>query len=370
MTSKAQTLRAHIPWLDLLRIVACFLVVVAHSCDFFVGKFDDNRFEFLSGVAWGSLVRACVPLFVMISGVLLLPVRDPMATFYKKRLSKVIIPLIFWSIVAPLLYLAYQHIEPSVAVYNIITFPLNFNYTTTPLWYMYMLVGLYLVIPIISPWVQQASRREIKTVLYIWGATMFLPYLQLLLPFVGYEGNYGNTGLLGVCDWNAYGTFYYFSGFLGYILLAHYMVKYPLNMSWPKTLALALPLFIVGFCITYFGFVATQHYYPGDFAYLEIVWYFTGINVFMMTFALFAIMQKIEIRSARTAHMLNRIASLTFGIYLCHFFIVLLGYDFVYNYIPVAPYLQIPLISILAFCVSALVVWLLQRLPFNKYLIG
>lgn len=36
---------------------------------------------------------------------------------------------------------------------------------------------------------------------------------------------------LGNCDWNIYGRFYYFSGFIGYLLLAYYLVKYPLNWS-------------------------------------------------------------------------------------------------------------------------------------------
>ncbi|MGL5690757.1 MAG: acyltransferase, partial [Bacteroidales bacterium] len=49
-----------IGWVDLLRILACFFVVFAHSCDPFVAQFDNNRFEFLSGAFWGSLMRPCV----------------------------------------------------------------------------------------------------------------------------------------------------------------------------------------------------------------------------------------------------------------------------------------------------------------------
>lgn len=63
----------HIAWVDFLRILACFLVVLAHCCDPFVGSFDGS-FDFKSGVFIGSLVRPCVPLFAMISGVLLFPV--------------------------------------------------------------------------------------------------------------------------------------------------------------------------------------------------------------------------------------------------------------------------------------------------------
>ena len=52
-----------------------FLVVFAHCCDPFVARFDTDRPTFLQGCALGSAVRCCVPLFVMMTGVLLFPVR-------------------------------------------------------------------------------------------------------------------------------------------------------------------------------------------------------------------------------------------------------------------------------------------------------
>ena len=75
---------SHIVWVDFLRILACFLVVLAHCCDPFVGSFDGS-FNFKSAVFWGSLVRPCVPLFAMISGVLLFPVTLEMGAFYSRR---------------------------------------------------------------------------------------------------------------------------------------------------------------------------------------------------------------------------------------------------------------------------------------------
>ena len=143
-----QTQPRHIPWLDVLRITACFMVVLAHCCDPFVAKFDADRTEFLSGAFWGSLMRASVPLFVMISGVLLLPVRLDTGAFYRRRLSRILWPLVVWSLVTPLFYWAYGHPEAANTGYNLVTWILNFNYTTTPLWYLYMLVGIYLILPI------------------------------------------------------------------------------------------------------------------------------------------------------------------------------------------------------------------------------
>lgn len=225
-----------------------FLVVFAHCCDPFVARFDTDRPTFLQGCALGSAVRCCVPLFVMMTGVLLFPVRNGMSEFYKKRIGRIAVPLIFWSVMLPVLYFIYLNYitttnNPTIdmsaftlekTITKIWTFIFNFNYDTTPLWYLYMLVGLYFIIPIFHVWLERATRKDIKLFLSIWGISLFLPYIKMAAPALGYIGNWGNMDILGVCDWNAFGSFYYVSGFIGYLILAHYLVKYPLQWSWRK----------------------------------------------------------------------------------------------------------------------------------------
>lgn len=123
---------------------------------------------------------------------------------------------------------------PQATGVKLYTFIFNFNFDTTPLWYLYMLVGLYLILPILSAWLERATKREIRLFLWVWGATLLLPYLRMIAPMLGYAGNYGHMGLFGECDWNLYGTFYYVSGFIGYLVLAHYLVLYPPAWSWRK----------------------------------------------------------------------------------------------------------------------------------------
>jgi len=366
------TSREQIGWIDLLRVLACFLVIVSHSCDPFVGKFDSNYTEFLTGSLIGSMVRCCVPIFVMMSGVLLLPVKMDMPAFYSKRAKRLLIPFLFWSLVLPVLYHLYVNysgieiISPNIlpedytlkrTIEKMYTFIFNFNYDTTVLWYVYMLVGLYLFMPIISAWLKQAEKRDIQWFLRIWLISMFLPYVQMAAPYLGYTGNYGSMGIWGVCDWNPYGMLYYFSGFLGYLVLAYYLVHYPLNWSWNKTLNIAIPMFIIGYGITAGGYLLTQHYYPGSFANLEIIWYFSGINVFMMTFGIFIVMQKLKIKSNP---FLTKVAGLTFGIYLSHFILVQWGYDLIYPNIPVPPAIKILMIAVFAFVISLFITWLLS----------
>lgn len=368
----------NIGWVDLLRVLACFMVVFSHSCDAFVAQFDADRASFLTGVFGGSLMRASVPLFVMMTGVLLLPVGQgyDLVSFYRKRIGRILPPLVFWSVALPLLMYAYfNYINPSTCnpqvavggytvqqlVQRIYTFVFNFNFDTTPLWYLYMLIGLYLIMPVLNAWLVQASQRELKVVLGLWVVSLFLPYLKMLAPVLGYQGNYGNMELLGMCDWNIYGTFYYFSGFVGYLVLAYYLKQYPLQWSWSKMLAIMIPLFVAGYAITAGGYILTQEHFPGNYAYLEIVWYFNGINVFMMTLPLFAIVQKMAVRSRR---WLSRLASLAFGIYLCHFVFVFVCYD-LYDMAMLPYWVRIPCIAVTTFAIATLVAWLMSRAAFT-----
>ena len=366
------TTKEHLGWIDLLRVLACFLVVLSHCCDPFVAQFDADRSAFLTGMFTGSTVRCCVPLFVMMTGVLLLPVQTGMSAFYRKRIGRIALPLVFWSLALPALYCVYLNCggttsNPQVVMEDhtlratltkLYTFVFNFNYDTTPLWYLYMLVGLYLIMPILSVWLQQASRRDLKLALWLWGATLVLPYIGMAAPMLGYAGNYGKPGILAVCDWNPYGTFYYVSGFAGYLVLAYYLVKYPPAWSWRRTLALGIPMFAAGYAVTAFGYLAMQSRFPGNYAYLEIVWYFTGINVFLMTFPVFLVVRKLRLKPRR---WLARLASLTFGIYLCHFIFVQIGYDLIGTIGSLPVLACIVLTACCAFAVSAALVWLMSR---------
>ena len=369
--------RENIGWVDVLRIVAIFMMIVSHCCDGFVSQFDTNRANFLTGALTGSAMRACVPLFAMLTGVLLLPVLTDMKSFYKKRIGRILIPLIFWSVVSPLLFYAYFNFinpataNPSVDLaghtlkaegLKIVTFIFNFNYDTTPLWYLYMLIGLYLIMPLVSPWIQKATQSELKLFLMIWGITLIIPYVEMVAPFLGYTGNYGSMGILGESFWNKYGTFYYMSGFLGYLILGYYLVKYPLNWTLNKTLGIAVPIFVVGYLITSFGFVLTQKYFPGQYMYLEIVWYFTGINVAMMTVAMFVIVQKLNIHSYP---LLSTIASYAFGIYLCHFLCAQIAYD-LFDVEALPAFIRILSMAIFTFTVSNGVVWILKKAGLRK----
>ena len=91
-----------IVWLDVVRLVAMFTVVCCHSADpfnFYPGTSPDIDDIKLWGAIYGAVLRPCVPLFVMITGALLLPVKGDVTAFYKKRISRVFFPFLIWSLI-------------------------------------------------------------------------------------------------------------------------------------------------------------------------------------------------------------------------------------------------------------------------------
>ena len=322
--------RNNIVWIDLLRITACFIVVFAHCCDPFVANFDNNSNIFLTGVFCGSLTRPCVPLFVMITGVLLLPLKsdERLDTFYKKRIKRILPPLIFWSLALPLMafcYFAYinpQTANPQVAdmsytqeslLQRLSTFIFNFNFDTTPLWYLYMLIGLYLFMPFFSAWVEKRDSSLSKIYIILWGVSLLLPYISVAVsPFI-----------FGACHWNAYGTFHYFAGFTGFMLLGHLMAKGN-AMATRKVVILGTLLYFAGYIVTYTGFstIAEQYTYAEAPELTQLFWQFCSPNVALMALGVFMIVQRVKVTSPRVQAILASTTKCSFGAYLMHYAII------------------------------------------------
>lgn len=334
--------RETIGWIDWLRVIAILLVIVSHCSDHFTALYGVDDGNFLLGAIIGSFVRPCVPLFAMMTGVLLLPIKSDItySSFLSRRIGRLVWPLIFWSLALPVMnYLAFNYVwtDPKnlslVGPFNIhnlvnhlYTWIFNFNYDTTPLWYVYMLIGIYFIMPIVGSWIVNASRKDVELVLRLWIITLFLPYIQYFAPALGYEGNYGSFGILGVCSWNAFGTFYYVAGFIGYIILAYYLAKYPLKWRGAGFTLLLIAMFIVGFTITTLGFISLRGAENWDL--IEMCWSFCSINVFLMTFPIFVLMQRSGVKSSSR---ISNLAIMSFGVYLCHFSIVQFGYEIFYS---------------------------------------
>ena len=223
--------------LDLLRVVACYLVIQQHTSEFYYigeqGSVVAGNNTFWIGIIT-SLCRSSVPLFVMLSGFLLLPMQGGISDFFRKRFTRIVYPFVAWCI----LYAGYFVLTRGESVgdmfVHILHIPVNFGCEVGHLWYIYMLIGLYLVTPIISPWLERASKRELEGYLGLWVLTTFLPYIHTVYPEV-----------LGEAFWNDTPLLYYFTGFIGYFILGYYLKRY----GYPSV-ALSWILLIAGYIVT------------------------------------------------------------------------------------------------------------------------
>ena len=346
--------------IDLLRVVACYMVMQIHTGEFYyigpVGNVLNTADAHIVGW-YNSFYRICVPLFVAISGFFLFPVNDT-REFFKKRLSRVVVPFVLWCV----LYAIYYHFTAGVDLHttliNILHIPVNYGVEIGHLWFVYMLIGIYLFAPILSPWIEKADRKGMELYLVIWAVALSLPYIHLLYPEV-----------LGEAAWNRTPLLYYFSGLLGYVILAAYVKKFHMQpKAWNYVLGVAL--IVTGYAITALVF---EHRLPTEkmVTTLELSWGFDTINVAMMTTGVVLIFKNITLKHTESffAKLIAGISPISYGMYLAHIMVLNFYYSLFNNYFDSAA-IKIPLIAVCTFITTCLLVKLLSFLPKSKWLVG
>ena len=324
------TSKKRIIYLDLLKVIGIFLMIANHCVDNVTPMERAEPWYNLWGSVYNSFTRPAIPLFMMVTGILLLPTHMEMSEFYKKKISRVLIPFFVWCTLynlfpwftgvigcdASVINLFFKWADPSQAwsdaLYNVLMIPFNFSPFTPQMWYVYLLIGIYLYSPVFSAWVEKSDKKSQRIFLGIWMVSLFIPYLR----------NYLTQNLWGECSWNEFGLFYYFAGFTGYLLLGHHLVKYPLQLSKIKKYLLALVTFAIGYGITVTGFKDATAVPGQSEAMVELFFTFCSPNVALMTFAIFILCQNVTFKSAKVNSFITKFSVCTFGIWMCHYFFV------------------------------------------------
>jgi len=149
---------AGLAWADRLRNYATVMVIGIHvSAPVAHGYAAFDSWFWWAANWWDSFCRPSVPLFVMLSGFLLLGKDYPLPDFLKRRFTRVIVPSLAWMLVYNL-YNYFASGQPATlgeAGLRMVENRVHYH-----LWFIYLIVGLYLVYPIMRPWVKQASDRD------------------------------------------------------------------------------------------------------------------------------------------------------------------------------------------------------------------
>jgi surface polysaccharide O-acyltransferase-like enzyme len=336
-------------WVNNLRVIALFAVIVLHTASILLMQFGKvSTSDWLVADFYNALTRFAVPVFVMISGALLLNREYELGFFLKRRLSRIIWPFLLWS----LIYIGYSCYSDQLTFTNDIGANIHiilhqFKYGAFyHLWYVYMLIGLYLFVPIISRFVRNATEKEILYFLLVWFViTAFgQPYLARFWPQIDLHN---------------------FTGYVGYLVLGHYLAYKELPKAGLKA-PLILYILVCLASITIGTYLisantkslSTTMYEPlGPF----IILFSSGIFLLarITTFKLPELMLKVR----------DMAGDFSLGIYLSHALFLTLLDDQGISYKLCTPILSIPITAFVAFLLSFFLIFIISKIPvIGKYI--
>lgn len=331
--------KPRLQWLDLIRGLGAFLVVLAHVEYTGGGRGQIASFYYL-------VTRTAVPLFFMASGLLLLSKNEPYLDFFKKRAVKVFLPFVIWSVI----YLVWQNGIPDASISEIIiSFLVKIlrGPRANHLWFFYELFGLYLLTPVLRILVQKAANKDLYYFLGIW--FLLTPLANLLPEFtsvtLGFE-------------------FYFLNGYIGYFVFGYVVGRVEVTRIHRRV---AGAIFITVLAGTLVGMYLFRIYQIQS-QYLES---YLGVNVVLLSSSLFILCKDLQIPSFLMPWI--SIASRTsFGVYLVH--VIVMTELFA---MPVLSSLttagsaayMIPLIGLIGYIGSVFLTVIFQKTPVLKFLV-
>lgn len=328
-----------------LRLIATMAVVLLHTSSGIYGRWE----HYAGGIDAGKdifalfihLTEWCIPMFLLISGALLLsPERNTdYGTIFKKYIKRIVWALVLFALPMTLSESFLEHRGEGV-FYILGNGIANWlcGHSWAHLWYLYMLIGIYLITPIIKPFVAAASNRELEIALF----TLFI--LSLILPTMADAG-------VPIEGYLLLSPPYIFIFMLGYYLhsRAEYHRLFRIRSLWVAVLATATAA------------IVTVVIMNGSLkGWMELMWVPMAISIFML-----AKLMRIDRNIAKKA------APYCFGVYLIHPVFINLSYK-ILNITPLdsldgVPYtvgilLFFILFTVLSFCGA----YIIAKIPFIK----
>lgn len=345
---------------DLIRVSGIFLVVLLHVTNMFydqIYKGSINSASWWTFTIYKSVSLPCVPLFVILSGALLLQptkINEPIKVFLKKRLNRIGLAWLFWSGV----YIAWGFYvtKAAVTLSNIGQSVIISAFTGAyyHFWFLYLIAGLYLITPVLRAVVSYNNPRLIGYIIILW--FIGVAVVPLLPLFTGYAVN-GDVFLIG--------------GYIGYFLLGFYLQQTRMRREFMYIfLALGLVLTVALTYVMSFPLHSlNQPYYFFDFL---------SITVVVASVPLYVLLSRFPADWPGKKHPhIGKISSLisqnTLPIYLFHVMIiealVIGSFGFIVN-LAAVPIVEIPLFSAAILFITLGLVLVMKKVPVLKRLIG
>lgn len=356
--------RQRIVFLDFARVTACVLVILYHTCSdtsfTWYPELETVFFADESAHVWSSLFfiagHVGVPLFFMISAWLLLPLgADENAFgFYRRRFARIIPPFLIFSVIYVFEPFIMGHASFVGQAGRLPHIPVNF--TRTHLWYMYVLVGLYLTMPVISPWLSRATAREERMFIGLFALSTFVGLLHHQ-----FENVWGEAG------WNEFNALWYFSGYLGYMVTAHY-IKVHLRWSARRRVVAGVITATVVFGILY----AAYYRVMDKDTYNEFLsdWLLSYTSPLIVLLSVSVFLAFTGIGAVRVPRAVSEISRHSFGIYLLHRCVVADVATYLAFILPASFAFRVPMAAAISLVLSYGAVKAVSCLPYGRYIVG
>lgn len=334
-------------WLDNSRIIAIFAVIFLHVSAWVVCGYDVGTGYWWVGNVYDSAVRWCIPVFVMISGALLLDPnkQEDLVTFYTKRLSRILVPIIFWSAFFLAWYFLKSAMKGSEPTIVDLLKKLLSGKPYYHMWFLYMIISLYLFTPFFRKIVAHSSKKDLLVFIAITFVMATLNYVY---------GKFVSGGSKLFINW--------FLLYIPFFFLGYFIRQDNRN---PKK-SILWSVFIVSIIVTFYGC-----YILAENSSLEYGLYFYGylsVSVIPMSISIMYILKAWDKPIINTSFT-KKLSILTLGIYLVHP-VILETIDYIqYGTGSFHPIIFVPVVTFIAFVMSAGVVYVIYRIPFIRRIV-
>lgn len=336
--------------LDLLRALATYGVVVLHMSPLPEGYSSIDSLPWQIVTAIGILFRWCVPAFMMMSGALFLAPEKAFSVskLYKKSILRIVTCFIFWSA----LYAVAHCVHTGKGKWTFMNQFLRGHYH---MWYVFAILGLYML----TPFLRKLTENRKLTEYFLLLAFIFVFLLPRLLGFLQIfplpHADVIASARSAVTQINPLPN----GCALFYFVLGHYLHTYPLEK---KLCRLLIPAGLVGFIMT----VALTSWHTGLLEERSAYFYdMTSLTVLLMVISVFLLFQYAFADyhpSQRMQHLLITLTQCSFGVYLVHPFLI----ERLQLTLPLSPVILLlgtPLLSLAIYLLSLAISYLLHRIP-------
>jgi surface polysaccharide O-acyltransferase-like enzyme len=329
--------------LDILRIIACYLIILRHVVD----SYALAESNFKTTALLHSISYIAMPLFFLITGYFLLEYKEEsIKDFYGKRLKRIVIPYIFWGII----YIIYlNNLTTANLGYDIITLFL-YNKIYIHFWYVYYIVGVYLAIPFLRKVMKNLSSRDLCYIIGIWF------FISILNPILN-NFKYGISVSFIFSEWWGYII-------IGYTIRRVKLTKDKYIKSWIILMLSYLLVLIVNMSKTLSSNLAKIP----TLGELTIPMVLISVSIFYIIIYLNNHM-KINI-SNKTEKFIYKFSNLTYSMYLIHNLVIhnFLAKRFGVSLDPyfINPILGAPIQALVIFLICSIITVILSKIPILK----